>query len=153
MISFRNATSSDSNIILDIKLNSAKQLTEPVWGWDPVIQIAYHAKHFRPETYQLIIVDERIVGYFSVYQTASNLLFLEAIVIIDDFQRKGIGSIILDNLRKIANQDSFEIELHVQKNNLMGKKFFLKKGFSVSTHSVTHYKMKYVPEKSINYEL
>ncbi|MFN3666462.1 MAG: GNAT family N-acetyltransferase [Sediminibacterium sp.] len=138
---------------MDIKLNSAKQLTEPVWGWDPVIQIAYHAKHFRPETYQLIIVDERIVGYFSVYQTASNLLFLEAIVIIDDFQRKGIGSIILDNLRKIASQDSFEIELHVQKNNLMGKKFFLKKGFSVSTHSVTHYKMKYVPEKSVNYEL
>lgn len=153
MISFRKATSQDSNIILDIKLKTAKQLTEPVWGWDPVIQVAYHAKHFRPETYQLIIANERIIGYFSIYQTASKLLLLETIVIIDDFQRKGIGSMIIDDLRKMAIQDSFEIELQVQKNNPEGRNFFLKKGFAIDNHSLTHYKMKFVPQKSGVYEL
>lgn len=118
-----------------------------VWGWDPVVEIAYYSKHFRPETYKMVVNQERIVGYFSIYAVDEKLLLLEAMVVDVCYQRKGIGTRILSDLIKMANEQLTQLELSIQKNNLTAKKIYERHGFVIFSQSLTHYKMRYNPQK------
>jgi ribosomal protein S18 acetylase RimI-like enzyme len=150
MIRYRNATAHDISQIMDIKFRSTQHLAEPGWGWDPVVELAYYSKHFRPETYSIIIYQDHVAGYFSIYQTGGKLLYLETMVIDISFQRKGIGTKVLSELVKMAHLELNQLELSVQKNNLSAKSFYERQGFEIFSHSLTHYRMKYDPYKNEN---
>lgn len=149
MIKYRKANTQDISQIMDIKFRSTPHLSASGWGWDPVVEVAYYQKHFRPETYTIIISQDQIVGYFSIYQIGSGLLCLEALVIDATCQRKGMGKKVLTDLIEMANLESNQMELTVQKNNPGAKIFYEKYGFEIFSDSLTHYKMRYDPCKKL----
>lgn len=148
MITYRNANAQDTSLVMDIKFRSTPHLAVAGWGWDPVVEVAYYQKHFRPETYKIIMRQDQAVGYFSIYQIGSRLLCLEALVVDTAYQRTGIGTKVLSDLIEMANRELNQMELSVQKNNPGAKVFYEQHGFKIFSDSLTHYRMRYDPCKN-----
>lgn len=99
---------------------------ELLWGWNEEAQYEFHQEHFNPNSFQIIEVSNESIGYLESHNK-SDFLFLANLMILKEFQGKGIGKIILDDLQK----SNPKIELEVLKVNLRAKRFYEQLGFII----------------------
>lgn len=113
----RQATDADSPLVYAIKKAAMQGYIEQVWGnWDERFQQEYHRKHFEPTVTWIICLAQKEIGYLVVrdYPEYRNL---ESIHILPEYQDRGIGSGLMNELLAKAGQDKRPVRLHVLKIN------------------------------------
>ena len=77
-------------------------------------------------------VEKEIVGFASVWLQDS---FLHHLYISNQYQRKGIGTMLLN---KVIEKADFDITLKCLKQNRLGVNFYLKSGWEVVTEGISN---------------
>lgn len=75
-----------------------------------------------------VFVNNEFAGFFWT-ELRNKILHLHALIILEKFRNKGIGSYILHHLENTAKAS--KIELGVHKSNEMAKKLYYRKGYTI----------------------
>ena len=126
IFSLRKAEIEDLDLTYKIKKNALSEYLEQLWGWNDEAQYEFHQEHFNPDNFQLIEISNEPIGYLETTQK-SDILFLLNLMILKQFQGKGIGKIILEDLLKNHTQ----IKLEVLKVNIRAIRFYEGLGFKI----------------------
>ena len=77
-------------------------------------------------------IDEKLIGY-AILGSTKNFSFLQRFGISKDYQNRGYGSSLLDDVVHFAKSKKFiNIRLNTQPNNTAAKELYLKKGFELT---------------------
>lgn len=126
IFSIQNAINEDIDLTFKIKKNALSEHLELLWGWNEEAQYKFHEEHFDPNNFRIIEVLNEPIGYLET-QNKVDFLFLSNLMILKEFQSKGIGKVILEDLLKTHHR----IELEVLKVNFRAKYFYENLGFIV----------------------
>ncbi len=138
LFSIRKAQNNDLDLTFKIKKNAFSEYLELLWGWNEEAQYEFHQEHFEPNNFQIIEVSNSPIGYLETHQV-EELLFLSNLMILKEFQGKGIGKTILQDLLKINSS----MELEVLKVNFLAKRFYQHLGFIVIEEKEDVFRMKF----------
>jgi ribosomal protein S18 acetylase RimI-like enzyme len=137
IFSVRKAKDYDLDLTFKIKKNALSEYLELLWGWHEEAQYEFHHEYFNPDNFQIIEVSRSPIGYLETHQS-EDLLFLSNLMILKEFQGKGIGRSILEDLLK----NNANIELEVLKVNFLAKRFYHDSGFVVIEEKEDVFRMK-----------
>ena len=137
IFSTRKAQNYDLDLTFTIKRNALSEYLEQLWGWNQEAQYEFHQEHFNPNNFQIIEVSNSPIGYLETQQS-KDFLFLSNLMILKEFQGKGIGKSILEDLLKYNSC----IELEVLKVNFLAKRFYEHSGFIVIEEKEDVFRMK-----------
>ena len=127
----------DLDIIFKIKKNALSEYLELLWGWNEEAQYEFHKEHFNPNNFLIIQISNESIGYLEI-QPKSDYIFLSNLMISKEFQGRGIGKAILNNLLKTHPK----IELEVLKVNFKAKCFYEDLGFVIFEEAEDIFKLK-----------
>ncbi len=137
IFSVRKAHYHDLDSTYEIKRNALFEYLELLWGWNEEAQYKFHQEHFNPNYFQIIHISNVTVGYIET-RNKPDFLFLSNLMILKEFQGKGIGKNILEDLSK----NNANIELEVLKVNFQAKRFYENLGFEVFEEMEEVFRMK-----------
>ncbi len=138
----RPVTLTDYDFLYDLNKATMKMLVEKTWGWDEEFQQSHFRQHFTTTDTYLITVGNCNAGKLQCEKTAHSI-FLATIQLLPDYQRKGIGTAIIQALISEARADNKDITLQVLKANSAAKRFYERNGFVAYSETTTHDLMRY----------
>ncbi|MBI9012507.1 MAG: GNAT family N-acetyltransferase [Clostridiales bacterium] len=131
MISLRPATNKDRYILSDTCISIA-----PLY--DKFMPNAFNKQAERflkqglSQSYDTFIIenDKEAIGFIGTKKLNEQIVYLVACYMHSEYQNKGFGSLVMDNLRNVLNEsDMKEIVLLVHKKAIWAQKFYLKNRF------------------------
>ncbi|MDH7461251.1 GNAT family N-acetyltransferase [Chitinophagaceae bacterium 26-R-25] len=128
------AMNGDSELIFDIKKRSIKPYVEKMFGWDEAWQREFVYKNYKPQNIEFIIAEDHCIGLLEVQEDDSEI-FLKNILIVNEYQEKGIGTDILKQLIERAGTLQKPIRLEVLAINERAEAFYKRLGFEVTERS------------------
>ena len=128
-IELRRATLQDFDMALSLYLVTMKPLTAELMTWDESKQSTSFAEQWNVEDVQIITFEGRNVGWVQSAEMASEN-FLQQLFVTPQYQGRGIGSIVLQNLLKHWERMGKPVVLTVLKNN-PARRFYERHGFTV----------------------
>ncbi len=119
-----------------------KEYIDKVYGWDEQREKAYLDNPLLFKRYHLILVEQgEMVGAINFYYK-DDVIKINRIEVLPDYQNKGIGSAVLDKIIKSAKNENMNVELRVFKIN-PACRLYSRKGFKIFKESDTHFYMRY----------
>lgn len=141
-LSNRIATTEDTDSARDIHHRAYREtITKQYGSWDETMQDDFFNKEWNPEKYQIIFEGESICGYFSV-ENKEDYIFLKELVLSPEYQGKGIGSKIIEELFRESKEKNIPVKLQVMKVN-PAQHLYRRLGFKDIEETETHYKMEF----------
>ncbi|HLY27838.1 MAG TPA: GNAT family N-acetyltransferase, partial [Aggregatilineales bacterium] len=104
----RAATEADTTFLYDLHVKAMKAAVEKTWGWDEDFQMAYFRQHFTTDNTDLILVGDVSVGKL-ICQRDPQRIYLAEIEILPEYQRKGLGTAIIQALIDEAKASHKEV--------------------------------------------
>ena len=139
MYSLRPATAHDFELLHALRAACYRSYVEQLYGeWNDQWQRDRLRKKYPYERFDIIVVDERDVGYVEVVW--SELLHINNIVIQPDRQGRGLGSQVLQDLLQQADDRHTKSELRVLKSN-PARRLYERLGFRVCGETEQHHYM------------
>ena len=139
MLKTRNATDSDKGFLWKLKVASMRQYVEQVYGWDDTVQYEYFENSFHPENIKIIQVDGQDMGMYELQERDEDW-FLARIEILPEFQRKGIGTKVIQGIIQEAKGTNKPLDLQVFKVN-PARKLYERLGFIKVGENKIHIQM------------
>lgn len=140
-ISFRLAQPEDEEFLFAVHRAAMQSYVAATWGaWEEEYQREVFRQDFRPDTLQVIQVDSVDVGVLDL-EDRTEELFLITIEILPAYQRRGIGTAIVQNIIEQARRQKKPVALQVLKVNVEARSFYQRLGFGVTGENRTHYIM------------
>ena len=136
----RPANDDDFDLTLAIKATSLRPYIEEIWGWDDAVQYAYHKENFAPENIRILLIENQEFGYVETTEDDREI-FLVNLLIKKDFQKKGLGSLVMNRLWQKAVAGNKSLRLEVFKVNKKATAFYKKLGFQVSGETELKFRM------------
>ncbi len=129
----RNALPEDFDFILKLTRQNMEKIVTREWNadWEKNIEPNFVNMWKTQGKKKIIEVDNRPVGYFWFEQLPEpKEIFINSIQIVEQSQRKGLGTEVVNWLLKEARNRNLEfVRCVVQKNNVHARKFFAKNKF------------------------
>lgn len=129
----RNALPKDSDFILKLTRRNMERIVTREWNadWEKDVEPNFVNLWRSQGKKKIIEVDNRSVGYFWFEQHPEpKEIFINSIQIVEQFQRNGLGTGVINWLLKEARNRNLEFaRCVVQKNNVHARKFFEKNKF------------------------
>jgi ribosomal protein S18 acetylase RimI-like enzyme len=147
--SIRQATEEDRNFAWTVCSQTMREYVEAIWGWDNEWQENRFNKLFQADTWRVIVVNDEDAGAFEIKQSNAELL-LSRLYIVPDFQRRGIGTSIVQSLIKKADAEHISLTLDVLKSNTDAKRLYERLGLRVTGDSPERYFMS-TPSLNLEY--
>jgi ribosomal protein S18 acetylase RimI-like enzyme len=141
-IKLRKATDDDLDFLYTLHKATLKEHVEQTWGWDEEWQKSRFEQHFNPEKVQIIMLDNISIGELSVEHTDCSI-FLNTIEILPEYQDKGIGTYLIEEILAKAEHENKSVALQVLKVNERARTLYKRLGFSIRRETETHYNMTY----------
>lgn len=138
-VEFRLVTHDDYGFLYGLHREVMRGYVEQTWGWDEAWQQDYFARHFRPETEQIIVLHGEDIGLVSVRRNQDEL-FIENIEILPEFQNQGVGTFIISRVIEEAHRQNCSVALQVLKVN-PAQRLYGRLGFTIEGATKTHYLM------------
>lgn len=139
---FRPCTLDDIDFLFKLKEQNFKCYIEKNWGWNDDEQkyrlrkdLEEHLEHKR-----IILLDDKEIGIYVVHITEDGDLFINEISLLKKYQKKGIGTDILNKQLEENKVKGIRTVLQVFKDN-PAKMLYEKLGFTVYNETETHYQM------------
>lgn len=137
IFNFRKATDEDLDLTFKIKQNALQEYLEMLWGWNEKAQKKFHRKEFKKEHFQVIELQNEPIGYLEI-EPFKDHIFLANLMILQQFQGKGLGKIIMQGLIK----NNPKIVLEVLKVNQRAIKFYQGLNFEITEDLEVSFRMK-----------
>lgn len=94
--------------------------------------------------YTKLLLGETLLGWFRLIRTKDSLE-LDDINIQQGFQSRGLGSLILDQVKQTAQNDGLSVHCTVSSDNQRALRFYLRHGFDVSATQDKYVQLIYSP--------
>ena len=148
MISLHPATAKDRDWIYWVKKKTLGSYVVATWGaWYEKVQRNFFDETFQESVIQIIHYDEQPAGILRV-ERRDQEIFLSEIYILPPFQNRGIGSLLLEELKTEAQQQNLPLQLTVLQVNQAARRFYERHGLSCTGEIKHHYVMTYHGEKN-----
>lgn len=133
----RDASDKDIDFLLDLRRETIKSYIDDIWGWDEAFQRKEFVENFCSDLNKIITLDGVDIGVLEINESAYELNITE-LELLSEFQGKGIGSLILkDQIRK-ANEMKKTINIGTFKSNIDAIRLYEKLGFRIIDETETH---------------
>jgi GNAT superfamily N-acetyltransferase len=140
--SVRPATADDIDALFVIHRAALGEYVAAMWGWDDALQLKFFREHFRPELRSVIQVRDRLIGFLDVAER-DGCIWLGNIEIEPEYQGKGIGTAIIQELIERARAMGAPLKLQVLKVNRRAEALYSRLGFSQIGETATHLLMEH----------
>lgn len=140
MITKRPATPDDYDFLYALHKAAMKESVARMWGWNEAWQQDYFQKKFDPSEREVLQWQGQDIGTISVRETAEDL-YLALIAILPEFQGRGWGTAVIQNLIHQTQQTGKTFTLHVLKTNPEAQKLYERLGLQVIAEEEYKYKM------------
>ena len=124
------------------KLTMEEHISKTYGEWNENKQMESCKKYFSLEKRFVIKYFDKKIGWLMFEENETDIDLIQ-IFIHPEYQGKGIGSKIINNLIIIGKDKNKEIILDVLKSNYKAKKLYLKLGFKIYNETETEYFLKY----------
>lgn len=131
----RKAKVEDIAILDAIHTNNMKSYVEQLYPWNPRL----FRNNFIPDHYDVIEINNLIIGLIKVVSSETEI-YLAEIQIIQDYQKQGIGTNLIQSLIQEAQISNKKLWLKVLKNN-PAKKLYQRLGFIQQEELAYHFIM------------
>ncbi len=138
-ITTRQVTEADYDFLLVLRNEAMKGYVEEVYGWDEAFQEEYFRKSFKPQHKKIIQYAGIDVGMYYVVEE-DDCYIIKRIEVLCEYQNRGIGTKILRELLKRAEQQNKAVRLRVFKIN-PARRLYERLGFLIMGETETHYQM------------
>lgn len=116
LIQLRPATEADTEFCYDVKKEALGPYVAEVWGWDEAFQWEFHRKDFELTRPDIVVYRDLDIGTFEITSHADHI-HLGEFYLFRQFQRQGIGTILLGRVLAEATEKELPVRLEVLKNN------------------------------------
>ena len=135
------ATQHDNDFLYRLlKTTMEHDYIETYGSWDDVVEQQYMQESIRKWIYHVIIHNEQKIGCLS-FKNDGHEIFLNEIHILPQYQNKGIGTSVLQDLINMAQSLSIPMTLEVLKVNRKAQHFYQQLNFIICGETDTHYHM------------
>ena len=139
-IQLRPAVQEDYKFLYNLNCSTMRAYVEAIWGWDDAWQQRHFQENFKPELSPIIMLHSQDVGLLSVQQDGTGV-FIRSILILPEYQNKGIGNCIISRVIEQAEKQGYPVTLQVLKIN-PARRLYEKLGFIIEGETETHFKMR-----------
>ncbi len=141
----RKAHASDSEFVFTVKEAAYREYVEQVWGWDDNYQRERHNAEFASQDFHIIQFRGTDVGFLTTSRT-SDMLKVNQIFILPEYQGKGIGSACLTRIIYDAGLEQKSVVLKVLKVNTRSISLYKRLGFTIAGEDSIYFQMEKSPE-------
>ena len=146
-ISRRKATADNLEFLLTLHKGAlGDYITETYGPWDDTWQRERLAQRLGSGTIEVLQVESRDIGIIEIFREPDGL-YLSEFEMMPEFQRQGLGSIVLSELIAEARALKLPIDLQVFKVN-PARRLYERFGFVVIGETPSHYAMRWTLEAS-----
>lgn len=138
-INLRPATEADCEFCYNVKKEALGQYVAQVWGWDEEFQREFHQRDFEVTRPDIVIYQGLDVGTFEIVRQSDHF-HLGEFYLLPQFQRQGIGTILLQQVLGEATVKSLPVRLEVLKNNPV-QSLYKRHGFVITGQREHHFLM------------
>jgi GNAT superfamily N-acetyltransferase len=136
----------DRDFVLRVTEEAMRAYVEEAFGsWDADVQRRHLEQSFDPATYSLIMIDEVRAGILVVEDRPSNL-FLAKIFLLPEFQRRGVGTVLIRRLIECAKMERKPLGLRVLRVNAAARRLYARLGFAVTRSTADHDYLEHHPK-------
>lgn len=139
-LSLRKASENDYEFFYEVKKTVLKHYIETIWGWDEDFQRKFHEENYSVDNTNIIMVNNEDAGTLEIKEDEESI-FISSLYILPAYQGKGIGSKIITDFIKQAENEKKRVELEVLKLNVGAQKLYKKLGFTLTERDDTKYFM------------
>lgn len=137
----RPSTDDDYDFLFNLHVATIKPYVEATWGWNDAVQADFFRQKFDPAKRQIILLEGKPAGVLSV-EEQENEIFLALIEILPEYQGRGLGTAVIENVIHSAGQHGRPVTLRVLKANHPARRLYHRLGFTITEKTPTHYYMK-----------
>ena len=140
-ISLRPATEADKEFLYELHRTTMREYIEATWGWEEEWQRREFEGRFRKDRQQVILANGTPVGMLEV-EYRPDQLFIANIQVRPSAQRRGIGSIIINQLVAQGRSTKQPVTLQVLEVNVDALRLYERLGFVITERTPPHIQMK-----------
>ena len=141
-VGFRPADFQDAEFAYRLHQGAMRHYVEQTYGpWDEAWQREYFGLHFQPGLCRIITCDGQDVGIACTAEREGEV-FLSTLEVLPEHQRMGIGTFVLQCVKREATARGKDVTLQVLRVNLEALRLYRRLGFIVVGQTVTHYAMR-----------
>lgn len=140
LFALRQASHKDYDFLFDLHRAAMREYIEAIWGWHEDWQAEYFQKKFDPANRKIIVIDGEDAGVVVVEQRPE-ALYLGLIELLPEFQGRGTGSVIVEQLKSEAFRKGQPLALHVLATNLPALRLYERLGFKIERQESIRYYM------------
>ena len=124
------ATQPDFDFVYSLKKLAYKEYVEQTWGWDEAFQLKFQKENFAEGHTKIIKANGIPIGSVDLKEGEFSV-FISGLYLLPDYQSKGIGSKIINDLFKETKTKNKRLELEVLKVNKRAIKLYKRLGFTM----------------------
>ncbi len=139
VLSFRKAGREDMEWAYEMFRATMKSYIERTWGWDEIFQQHGFAENLPASSFTIVALNGEDAGTYSLTERDDHL-WLEMLLILPQFQSRGLGSRVLGAIQTEAALKGKPVRLSVLKVN-PALEFYRRLGFRVSGQDEWSFKL------------
>jgi ribosomal protein S18 acetylase RimI-like enzyme len=136
----RPAGAADRRRLYEIHRAAMGPYVTELWGRDDAWQAEAFTRGFDPESTRIIMVGERLVGFFEAHENAEAVV-LSKIELDPAFQGRGIGTSVIADVLAEARARGKPVRLQVFKINPRARSLYRRLGFVENGETNRHVQM------------
>jgi GNAT superfamily N-acetyltransferase len=129
----RLADDADMEFLWQLKLVTLREYITQIFGWDEALARTVLERHWHGS--HIVLLDAERVGQIKVTEGPEGWVYLAEILLLPAYQRRGLGTCIVQDVIDVAERAGCNLELQVLSSN-PARRLYERLGFRV-----THYKM------------
>jgi ribosomal protein S18 acetylase RimI-like enzyme len=139
-LDLRDCREEDRAFLWEVRRQALRDHVAAMWGWDEPAQREKFDRRFTPAGHQIIVHDGRDAGVLNVVDEGSHLV-VGKIELLPAFQRRGIGSALMNDILARARSRNVPVHLQVLLANTPARRFYERLGFEVVARTESHFQM------------
>jgi ribosomal protein S18 acetylase RimI-like enzyme len=140
ILSLRPASEADSEFCYQVKRASLGPYVAQVWGWDEEFQRELHCRDFAGKQMDIVVYKGKEIGTLSL-KIDAEYFYIAEISLLPEYQRRGIGSMLLQRTIEEANIAAVPVRLQALKVN-PARRLYERFGFKINGETETHFLMR-----------
>lgn len=135
----RPSSETDRRYAYEVKRAALGAYVDQVWGWDEEFQQEFHTKDWQVRRPEIIVFDGQDVGTLEYFRQEDHYHVGE-FYLLPEYQRRGIGTELLERMLSRADHDGLPVRLEVLKIN-PARGLYERHGFLICGETETHFWM------------
>ena len=144
----RSATEADREFVFRAKAETLRYAVEAAWGWDERAERDLHDKRFDAGGLEILLDGTERAGYLKV-RREPDLLRLVSINLLPAWQSRGIGTSLIEELQREAEEAGLPVRLRVLQANVRARALYERLGFAIIETTASHHQMSWPSSEGV----